>query len=276
MGKIKYQVDSAEFGEFVFNYLSNVPKDKILELNDSADIAIFRSTRTIRKFSFDETLDRRLCLLVKLGLRISLGIMPDNLITDSVELEVITQNKFIEKRLALIEKMRDNFMFYISSAEIMMSMQMMAQNSHSVIYQSSLAYNKVPHVIRQMNKGLHDVDYNNTKDGIKIMSKVILNVFNRISDVELVTELKPFEFMLLLALVPYRETFISVDKVQEILNRSDREKGTAKSMSSLESKGFIYRSPGYNEERNKEKLYAITANGIRLVMNYMRHIMFGI
>lgn len=270
MAQKMYLINSPEFSEYVFYVLSTTPKESLLTLT-SKELAYFKDLKTMRRFADNETLEKRLLLLAKLEVPFCL-VVGKRKPVDTVLEQVYTQYRYLEKRKALIDAMAREKMFVLSSNEVLLGLHMAAQNSHSRVYVLNYDYVKMNQKLLDTGNVTVNQDVQDAKNGFDILSRATLVTTVMFDKCQQMFGIGPFSMQILLAVFPFRNTFISAHKIYEIMDVDPRSRGIVKTCTELERDGYLKPLPGFDEQRNRLKTYTISEKGINVAMQFLKYV----
>jgi hypothetical protein len=266
-----YLINDPAFSEYVFNVMASASPEIKSKLN-SRELLFFKNKITMKRFADRETLERRMLMLAQLEVPYCLlfGQPRDFEIVNS---DIYTQYNYAEKKKAIIEAMAKKKLFVLSSNDVLVGMHMAAQNSHSRVYILNYDYVKINQKVAEAGLATVNQAANDAREGIEILARVALAAISKINSANAMTGIDPFSLKTLLALYPYMQTYIGIPKILELMDESERQKGIAKHMNSLEVQGYIRRLPGLDEDGiNKKKYFTLAERGINTVMIYLKYL----
>lgn len=279
MGERLYHIADPDFGEFVFNCMATASTEDRRELSPQ-ELLHFATKRAIRRFADNETMERRLLMLARLGIQFCVICAPKTADIGAMLDEARTQYMFVEKRLALTQAMAKNKVFVISSNNVVLSAHMAAQNSHGQIYTLNYNYVKLHGYMakakaRDFMTKHNAYDFKDGVDAIEMLCSAAITIFNT-QDNDIVPSIcgvSSDELKLLMVLFIRRNTFTGVEQLQLLTGKTLRGKATSLALSGMEKKGYIAREPGYTDKTNHPKRsFMIISKGIDIVMNYIKYL----
>src|SRR3954463_10777120 len=104
MGARFYTINDPEFSEWVFHCMRLSSADQRRQLSAN-ELKHLQDDDTIRRFAENESLDKRLLLMVRLGYSYSIISYPQPVDIDTVLTPVPGQYQLANKRAAIIESM---------------------------------------------------------------------------------------------------------------------------------------------------------------------------
>ena len=265
-----YLINSPEFSEYVFFAMSTAPQEAKLKLT-SKELEYFKDLKTMRRFADNETMEKRLLLLAKLEIPFCL-VMGERTNVEHALDEIYTQYKYVEKRKALTDAMARKKIFVLASNNVLLGLHMAAQNSHSRVYILNYDYVKLNQRLLETGSNTVNQDVKDARSGFEILSRATLLTSLRFKDSQQMFGVGPFELQVLLALYPYMTTFVSANKVYEIMNEDVRSRGIIKACTEMEKNGYLRGLPGFNDQRNKVRSYTLAEKGVNTVMEFLKYI----
>lgn len=265
-----YFVNDPDFSEYVFHCMRLCPPEIKARLNP-IELAYFKNEKEIRKFAEDQNLDKRLLMLSRIGMSYCILIGPQEVDLNPMMQGVLTQYKSAEARQEVIKAMMENRVFVLSSRDIMVMSHLMAQNSHSQVYQLDKAYVLLHDKLQNYRIRPFKEEVKDAAEGFDMLAKITLNALCSEESITSITGITEFEMKILLAMYPYRNTMITNDRISEFIGESYRSTGVAKSCGELEKKGCLIREVGYRK-KHRSQVYMINEKGIDAVLNYLKFI----
>jgi DNA-binding MarR family transcriptional regulator len=245
--------------------MMNAPREKINSLNTN-ELQYFRSEKTIRRFADNESLEKRILMLARLGYSYCLTMAPEG--SDLTVFEDIPEQFKNGDRLDIVRAMGEKRIFVLSSRDVLMGLHMAAQNSHSQVY--VLNYDYV-HLRQTIHKSRVTTLNDNTRDSVEAfdeLSKLVLATLSLQQGVEALIGLEEKELRVLLALLPFRSTYIGFTKVVELMQETGRSISIGVTLDRLAKKGYLDRMKGARDV----KLYTIMEKGIDAAMTFLKYI----
>jgi hypothetical protein len=243
------------------------------------EIKYFKSQRSMRIFAENESLDKRLLMLARLGYTFAVTVCPIDKLDVLEDVLAQTKNQYKQgkggTRKELIQTMHKNGIFFFSSKDVMTSIMMAADNTHTDIF--VLNYDYV-----RLNQHIIDVkgesDTNNMAEAVKAstelakMNLAALNTDETI--VQAICGCSIYELKILLALYPDKNNYVSIKtlslRVHQVVR--DRNKGVAKICYKLEQKKWISRLPGF-DGKHLRQTFTIMELGMQAVGKYQKYIL---
>lgn len=256
--------------EYFFNLMAtaNDHQKSILNFNE---LRHFRSPEAIRRFVDNESLDRKMLLIARLGFSFTFTIHDDGFDVPALFDKVKDQAREAGARVQLIENQVKEKVFVLSSRDLLLSSHMAAQNSQSQVYTLNMQYKALHYDFKTMKADSTASGVTDAIDGFDKQSKVVLEAISVLDEIETLAGVSEYELKILLALYPYRHTFTDIDKVAKLIHVVDRNKGVAKVAGFLEAKGYIARQPGF-AKKNKQRKFMIMEKGINAVAKYLHYV----
>ncbi len=270
MAQKLYKINLPEFSQFVYHVMATTPMEVRLKLT-SQEIVYFANEASMKRFSDQETLEKKLLLLAKLEVPfcVVVGKRPQ---VDSVTDQLYNQYKYVQKRKALIEAMAREKVFVFSSNQVLMGLHMAAQNSHSKVYVLNYDYVRMNQKLLKTGLSSVNTDVNDAMAGFDFLSKAILLASLKLKYAQSMFGVSAFEMTILLCMLPYRNTFVNGNKIYEIMGEDVRKRGLIKVATAMEKEGFLRQFTGIDENRNRLKSFTIAEKGINTVMEFLKYI----
>lgn len=262
-----YLINDPEFSEYVYFVMSTTPQEVLMKLN-AKELSYFKDKLVMRRFADNETFEKRLLLLAKLEVPFCL-VVGKRKPVDQVLEEIYTQYQYVEKRKALTQAMAREKVFVMSSNEVLIGLHMAAQNSHSSVYVLNYDYVKMH---SQLTKETVNKHVKAARESFDILSRACLITTQKIGSCDIIVGVSTLELRILLAMYPFKNTFVSAHKLYEILDEDERKKGIVKTATEMEKIGYLKVLPGFNEQRNRLKTYTIAEKGIDVVCKWLSYV----
>lgn len=274
MPKRHYHVNDPAFSEYVFHVMRLCPAEKKKDLNP-LELEHFRSEKNIRKFADDESLDKRLLMLSRIGISYCLVVAPVDNNIDPILEGVTSQYRSKASRKDIVEAMAKNKLFVLSSRDTLVLSHMAAQNSHSQIYVLDYSYLTLYEKMGRM-KATSSI-MNEGMDGLDMLAKAVQISMRGEDFVQSMCGVSKYELQILLTMYPYRDRMMRYDRISELMGESYRSTGVAQSCGHLERLGLLIREPGYRMEgqprvSTRSQVYMISDKGIDAVLKYLTYI----
>lgn len=275
MAHSKYIINDPDLTEFIYNCLATATDDQKKKLN-AYELQNFKTKRIMKRFAETQPLEKRMLLLAKMGIGHCLVFGDRSTDYTTIFSEIITQSAYAKKRLTIVEAMSRNKLFVVSSKDVLMSAYMAAQNSHSQVYILNRAYVLLQHRLSQLKESVENLELRDAQQGFDDISLMMLKGIASSHNIESICGVDLLQIKILLAMFPYRNTFVSTDKITELTQDSFRGKGVATRCGKLEKKGYIARAPGYQTEKktamNKRQEFTIMEKGMDAVAKYIKYV----
>lgn len=265
-----YLINTPEFSEYVFHVMSTAPKEVLTKLS-TREMMYFKDKRAMRRFSDFETAEKRLQLLAKIEIPFCIVVgkrEPTNMILD----EIATQYKYVGKRKTMIEAMSREKVFVLSSNDVLVSLHMAAQNSHSRVYILNHDYVKLQQQMADAGVASKNQDMRDAESAFEMMARAMLTTLIKFDHSRALSDVDPYEMKILLALLEHRNTFVSVDKISEILDEGKRTQGITKTCTIMLKSGLLRSIPQKGIGNHKIQAYTIAERGINAVMQFVKHV----
>lgn len=265
-----FTINDPEFSEWVFHCmrLSSFDQKKELSANE---LKYFEKDEDIRRFAENETLDKRIMMLTRLGYSFTILGYPQTVDITKTLTPIPGQYQLANKRTAIIEQMIRDKVFVLSSRDLTIISHMAAQNSHSQVYVLDYSYVKVREKLNNYRTRPFTEDIRESVKEADELSKILLNALCTKDIFESICGCNEYEMRILLALFANRNTMVSHDRIAELLQEPYRTKGIAKVCGNLCDKNYIAREPGYRGQHRSQN-YMIMEAGITAVMNYIKFV----
>lgn len=269
MGSRMYHITHPDLNEFFFNAMRLATKEELQRLNIT-ERTYFKNEKAIRRFADNESLDKKLLMLTRLGYQYTLFIKPIKAAIQPLLEKISVQYTEVTTRKQLVEYMAQNKIFALASKEMMVISQMAAQNSHSDIYMMDYRYVQLRDRIRKwVEWGVDSDRMHEAKMATNDLSKVVLSALIGINRTHVIAGITPMQLKALLALYPYRNTYVTGAKVAHMLHESNRTRGIFKVLNILAELDYI--SKASMREINSNVLqYTILDKGVEAVHDYFK------
>ncbi len=274
MPERQYFINDPDFCEFVYNCMATASTEERMNLN-VGELTNFKSKSTMRRFADNESTEKRLLLLARIGIQFCVICAPKSYPVTGLLDEVVTQYKIVEKRQALTEAMAKKKVFIISSNHVLIAAHMAAQNSHSQVYVLNYDYLRFSQKLSEIKTEKARPDLiKESMAGFDLLAKISYVVGSSDIIAESICNVTKNELAILLVLYSNRHTFTSDTTIALKLNESIRSQGVSKVCTNLEKNGYLVREPGHDRSkaRHRNNKYMIISKGIDAVMHYMKFI----
>lgn len=264
-------VDDPALSEYVFHCMRLLPAEKKKDLN-SQELLNFKNEKAMRRFAENESLDKRLLLLSRMGYSYCVVVAPTNENLDDLYKKVTSQYRSAHSRLDIIKAMSEKKIFVLSSRDTLVMSHMAAQNSHSQVYVLDYAYVHLHDKLKSIGGMASRPFVNEARDGMEgldDLSKIALLALQGDELIQSICGITKFELRILLAMYPERSKMITRDRVSDLMGESKRATGVAKSCGELEKRGYLLREPGYRAGKHRSQVYMIGDKGIDTVLKYL-------
>lgn len=246
--------------------MKDTSKDKINQLPGTVS-TIFHSDRTINDFTKNSGLDKLLRMLTLLDKDWSITVGDEEEIAQTL-FHIRSQYEFGEKRSDIVESMKRNSIYAVSSREDMVQLFMCAQNSQIDLYQLS----DTAKTIAKRAETFHG-EIKKAVNGYESFAKYTLAILNSVDEKASELSLNETELRILLSLYLKRNSLVDLKTINE-----DTELGHKKDYLKPAVKTLISKMLVVADTKPGEKLYGkpikymITASGIKKIMQYIENI----
>lgn len=266
-----YLISLPVFNEFVFFCMKNASPEQKARLNPM-ELRPFHTVRKMRDFADNESTERKLLLLARLGRSFAVMIHSDKTELEEVFDGVDTQYHYAGKRAKVIKLMQEQECFFFGSREAMMSAHMAAQNSHSGTFVLDSSYFKLHQKFADIYEfGSDQVAMRRSLDTMDDMAKMALGTLNAHDVVKSLTGMNDYEMRILLACMPHRNSFVSLDTIKAAVYESARSQGIKQICFGLAKRGYLSEMKG-KEEKARTWNFTIMEKGIDAVAVYLKYI----
>lgn len=273
MSNIRYRIYLRDFSEYCYGVLTNLNADQKSKLSVE-DLKILETKTKTSIFTSEETLDRLLLMLTKVGYRVFLTVANSQEDKENFETMCDIHFEYPQQQVDAAEFAGKKRVFSISSEDIMFSMMLANQNIHSKVYKlatnsrdlarktSSIKSTKLP-PSEQMQQA---------EDGYQNMNAILLQQLNSFSWVVETLGLKQDELRCLVLLFTKRTSAMNVRDIEKGMMLEIRESYVGKILQALKEMKLIAGDAKKGKKAKASTYYMITAEGIRKVMEYNNHI----
>lgn len=271
MPKRFYLVNDPAFSEYVFNVLVQVPKKIILELSDKEQI-IFRSHVNMRKFADNESNEKRLLLLSRIGISYCMLFGPDKTDFDKLLEDTTATYEDPKARLQIIDQMAKGKIFVLSSRDILLSAHMAANNSHSQVYVLNYEYIQLQHRVAMINTDVYNVQQKEVQQAFFDLANIVRTTMIASDSMSIGSGVPEGQMKLLLALFAQKGNFVSADALSSLCGEQMRSRFVSKMATELIRSKHIDHLPVKTVDAGRSSKYMINEKGIESVMTYLKHI----
>lgn len=266
-----YYIEDPDYSEFVYNCMATSSAEDRRDLTPF-ELSFFKTKGKMRAFADYESKERRDLMLAKIGIQHCTIYAPKRTRVEHILDEVFTQYTYVEKRIAITQKMNAGKIFVQSTNDIIVGMHMAAQNSHSQVYVLNYSYVKMHQHLAEWKSSTRS-EIKSAMETFDIISKLALAVLVSGDIVEGICGVNERELKVLLVLYGNRNTFTKFSTVAMHIGDTERMKGVQHICHELEQQEYIVREPGYDAKTHRKKqTYMIVSKGINAVMNYMKYL----
>lgn len=258
--------------EYAYRILVRLTEDQKKSLSPAEQVML-KSENTINQFCKSETLDRILLILTKLGVDWAIMTYPDEEIAQQLTFNVFNQYQFIQKRSDVVNVMKRENIYAVSSREAMVNVQMMAQNAHTDVYHLS---EHMKDLIKRNRAFASIPGYDETvasaTQSFDDFARIILEVFNSVDHRSSTWDLDELETRIMLTLFEKRNSVSNLLTVQNGVKLGSKKNYLKKRLEGLQQRGLIVSEQKHLKNTNRVQNYLITTKGIKVIMEYVKYI----
>lgn len=267
-----YTINDPLFSEYVFNCMANSSAAVRQEL-EPAELKHFASQKRMRQFADNETLERRLTLLERLGFSFVLCVGPEDYPVDEALEEALDTISDKKDRFNFVRKMAPDQFFCFGSREFALAAQLAAQNSHLQAYILNRRYVELHHELVEADLTTNAQNQKDAQHAFDALSGIILGAIDDPELVKSASGVTQDEMQVLLALYKHRNTFLPVDQIALRLGVGVRSDITSRKCGYLEKGKYVIRRPNSKGHAGKRSShFTISEKGINAVMNYLKYL----
>jgi len=274
MAAKKYYITDTELEKYIFHVM-RLSSDEQRRNLSSSELIHFRSEMNMRRFAENESLEKRLVLLTRLGHSFCVVVAPN--MKDMRELyaeDVPGQYDSGEKRVAVVKKMIEKKVFVMSSRDMLVMTQIMAQNAHSGIYTLDYSWVKLKEELSKFRIRTFSEELEDAQDATKDLSILVNSILGSEESLTSLTGCTFYGMRILLSMYQYRQTMVSATKIADIIGESKRSRSVSKACAHLMKREYIIRAPIRKQNgRKSADLYTIAEKGISVVMTYLKYVL---
>lgn len=257
-----------ELDEFIFTCLKYMPDDARMKLAPM-ELKMLRSDVYVRKFSSEQTLERKMFLMAKLGFGFHLIFYPKDLDWTIFE-RIEDQVRSPENRVAVIKEMADKKLFVLGSKEIMNMMQMAAMNSTNGVYMLNYDYVKLGQYLKKTKGQLVNNSYEDAELSLEWMSKLLGFGLKYAEETMSICNIEKKHLHILLALYPHRSSYINSQKIKSYMGLGNENIIIDSTLRVLVKSGHIDQIK--MGDRKTVIGYTISQKGIEVVTKFLKYV----
>ena len=281
MSNRRYFIYDRSFSEYVYRCMKSATVDQKKRMS-AKDLVHMASESAMNRFVHEESLDRLLTMITKLGKEWTLRVFEEGQEekTDELEFNSLNQYQFPEKRIELINVLAKEKVHYLSSRHTMLAIHMCDQNVHSQVYALSAnsrdAIKRV-RAITSVKLSFNDM-VDSARDAMDDLNKILLQQLNSLEWAEATLGLSPTNLQVLSALFAKRDTAITIKEIAKDANMEHKIAWVKKSVWALQQLKLIVSDDKLTVRIQKKRgvairnYYMITSAGIGKMMEYRNHV----
>lgn len=226
----------------------------------------FHNDTMMRNFAYKATFERQLEMCCNLGLEFYMIFAPDPKVAALAAITTSTQYENIDLRLELVEAMKREKVFMVSSADLATALFMTAQNAHTKAYHLSQAHISMANLYNLELKKMESINSKMEKisQAQTTWAKQVLTTLNS-EDFLSNLGLEKMEMRVLMGLFLNRNTAMSLVKILELVGL--KKYSSTVHLGALVDKGYI----GTNEKTGPNAMYYLTTKGRQKVFEYLEY-----
>lgn len=270
----KYFIKDPGLDEYIFHVMRLSSVEQRSNLNPE-ELFYFNREANMRQFADNETLDKRLLMLTRLGYSYTLIVSKHPADIEPLLKETGEAHTSGSARKAAIEQMIAKKVFVLSSRDVLLTTHLMAMNTHSQVFTLDYAWVQLNARLNAKRVRPFNAEVTDAINGTEELAKIALSVLATTDIVESLTGCSEYEIQILLSLYLHRYTTVSTTALSQLMAISCRTTGISNSCVDLFKRGYILRLPGpqgKNKTRNSKYVYMIADQGIDAVLKYLKYI----
>lgn len=270
MNNRRYYIYSRPFSEYTYRELKNSNATQRAMLSER-ELKMLSDDSLLSEFVHNHPFDHLLAVLAKIGKTWALRVAETDETAEQLEFNTINQFDFPEKRMEVIEAQVREKVHYLSSNDLILTMLMGAQNTHTSVYSlsaNSLSASKRMRAFKSTKSAYHDQidDAVEAWDDINRMMLAQLSSFH-VEQWQQVVQ-NQVDMRVMCALFDKRYGAMTMKEVSVATCMEGKMAFLKKSMERLVKDKVIMNDAKSGEKSNKATYYMITGEGIKLVMKY--------
>lgn len=268
-----FLVSDPAFAQYVYYKMVNCPPLVRGRLNP-AEQRYFRSKDAMRKFATDETFERRILLLTRMGVRWSVVMYEETADLDLMYKEVDENYTFTRKNLDLMNLMRKGDVFCFGSSTIMMAQLLAEQGCHSQKYVLDYGYLRTLKKMPDQRAITFDVKANDMEQQYMHLARIIYQSITCWERLELTISddgVTALAMRILIVLLGHRHSFVTARSMKHRLGVPISNQITVRTMNQMVKNGLIYQTR-VPELEFEQKAYTISEKGLEKVMYFLKYV----
>lgn len=273
MGNLRYIIYDASHREYAYRYLQTVPEKTIQEL-EPEERKIFQDETTLHRFCDNAPEAKIDILLTKTGVTWCKVYGPDQHTIAHTIFSNFNQYEYPQKRVDAIETTSRNNVYATGSAELMLAIQMTAQNCSTKVY----AMSEFTKDLMKKRKGFNKMrstkeDYQEGAEAYTDFAKLVAEQLNSFDWAQTELNLSQPQLRILCTLFANRSNALTLTEIMEKTKLGGRKMYLGKFMDELTARKMIVndsKSPG--KLVKSKAYYMITGEGIKKTAQYIQYL----
>lgn len=262
------------FSEYAFNVMHSATDEQKRSLT-FREIYHFRDDVSIRRFVDDNSFERILYMLARLGSTWTIVVSAEHPTVDVVG-KIIDEAKDVivaKTGESVVKSMKDGKMFVIGSKDVALSCAVAAMGSHSQQYMLNYSLARLNDYLMNMKKETNTEMFKQATKGLDKLADLALGAITNADLIESICGISTYKMMILLAMFRHRDTFLTGQQVAGLIHETARQrpKGAAKVLAWMCDEGLCTWVNG-SVHYNKQKIYTILEPGMKKVCTFLEYI----
>lgn len=266
-----YCINIPAFSEYLYNFMKKTPAERKYDL-EPEELRHFRNDESIYRFCHNESLDKRLLMLTRIGGSFCVVVAKEDAEIEPILDEVPEQYQSAKKRLEIVRQMGEKQVFVISSREELAIAHMAAQNSLTQAYTLNYEFVRLQEKLSHYRTRPFNEEVKDALKGMDDLSKIVLQAMSPEKTIQSLTGCTEFEMKIMVAMYPHRNTMITNDRISELIGETHRSTGVAKSCGELEKKNMLIRENPGKKKKVRSQVYMLSEQGINKTLQYLKYI----
>lgn len=271
MGKRYFHaVTDPAFAAFVYYHMKHITPEVRAKLNPE-ERAYFRDERTMRKFANNNTLERRILMLTRIGVSWNMTFFTGKTDLDLAMKEIDEDYSYAEKMADLTRMMKHGELFSFGSRTLTAMSGLAEQGSHSQTYTLDYSYLGMQRAMASTRHLKYDLKIQDADATYADLAKLMfytIHGFRELTDKE---GLSQVQLRVLLIMLGYKNSFISLRMLKSKMGYPIESKILYPVVKVMIRKQLMYtiNVPDHDWD---SKGYTITEIGIEKAMAFVKYI----
>lgn len=268
--RIYYIATDPAFSEYVYFVMKKASPEQRGRLNPR-ELACFRSDKAIRDFADNETLERRMLMLTRLGLSWTMCLHTDKVDFDEMFKEYNVDYTFAQKNKDMVKSLKRGDMFVFGSRDMMMYQHLAAMHCHSQMFILDYDYLRAQKLLMGQRE-VRRVD--KIKDAAEVYEELGRLMFHTISafrQAVSISDVDDQRLRILLILLGFRNRYMKLETLCGKMGEPQRNTGIGRIVKNMIKDGLVTQLKIPNQDW-ESKAFTITEMGVDKVMTFIKYV----